>query len=176
MFDYQCFLDELRQHENPEKQAVVLRRDLWSQALTIVEEPFFREYLSHFSPIAYHTPEELEGDYDFNLLLILVAASFSSSYELLYDENEQPELLITVSSADQSVTKQIFELWSFQILKLFHIYLEEIINIHSLLVEDEFEAKAIQAERDEKVVNYKSKLYKLKLEKIKLERTKILQF
>ena len=175
LFDYQCFLTELREHKNPKKKQIAINHDQWSKAATIEEEPFFQDYLSHFSPIEFHTPEELEGDFDWNLLLILCVGSFSSDYFFqLTDESKMPELYITVRSANQEVTKKVSELWSFQILRLYEIFSEEQINFHSFSVEDIVEAIAIELERGKIILDYKQKVYDLKLEQIKLERAKIL--
>ena len=175
MFDYQCFLTELREHKNPEKKQIAINHDQWSKAATIEEEPFFQDYLSHFSPIEFHTPVELAEDYDWNLLLNLCVASFSSDYFFQFtDESELPELYITVKSGNEEVTKTVSELWSFQILRLFEIFCEEKINLHSLLVQDISEAPAIEAERKNKIKAYKGKIYNLKLDQIKRERDRIL--
>lgn len=175
MFDYQCFLDELRQSEKHEKQKVVLQRDQWSLSSSIIEdEPYFQDYLRNFKVIPFQTPAELEQDFDWNLLLILCAGSFSSDYFFQFtDDSELPELNITVISGNDEVTKTVSELWSFQIFRLFEIFLEEQINLHSLL-QDKVEAISIQSERKMKIESYKRKLYDLKLEQIKLERAKIL--
>jgi hypothetical protein len=81
-------------------------------------------------------------------------ASFSSDYELKKSADDADnaealkDLYIAVKSGDQSVVKTVSELWSFQILRLYEIYIEEQINLHALMYEDEKEKVAIQQERE----------------------------
>jgi septal ring factor EnvC (AmiA/AmiB activator) len=99
-------------------------------------------------------PEELKTDFDWKFLAQLVLASFSSDYELKKTAEDADniealkDLYIAVKSGDQSVVKTISELWSFQILRLYEIYIEEQINLHALMYEDEKEKVAIQQERE----------------------------
>jgi len=57
-------------------------------------------------------------------------------------------LYIAVKSGDQSVVKTVSELRSFQILRLYEIYIEEQMNLHALKYEDENEKNTIDQERD----------------------------
>ena len=57
------------------------------------------------------------------------------------------ELYIAVKSGDQSVVKTVSELRSFQMLRLYEIYVEEQMNLQILKKEDESEQGAIDAER-----------------------------
>jgi vacuolar-type H+-ATPase subunit I/STV1 len=101
-------------------------------------------------PLSYRVPEELKSDFNRDLLEQLVVASFSSDYELKKGAEEavDKELFIAVKSGDQSVVKTISELRSFQILRLYEIYIEEQINLHALMHEDEKEKAAIEQERE----------------------------
>ncbi|MEI7919295.1 MAG: hypothetical protein WCH65_03695 [bacterium] len=79
----------------------------------------------------------------------LVIGSFSSDYELKKEEGkENKELYIAVKSGEQSVVKTVSELRSFQILRLYEIYIEEQMNLHSLKAEDENEKNTIDQERE----------------------------
>ncbi len=79
----------------------------------------------------------------------LVVGSFSSDYELKKEENKkEKELYIAVKSGEQSVVKMVSELRSFQILRLYEIYIEEQMNLHSLKAEDENEKNTIDQERE----------------------------
>ena len=74
--------------------------------------------------------------------------SFSSDYELKFDqEKHEYELYIAVKNWDQSVVKTLSELWSFQVLRLYEIYIEEQLNLHILKAEDEDQG-AIDAQRE----------------------------
>jgi uncharacterized linocin/CFP29 family protein len=56
-------------------------------------------------------------------------------------------LYIAVKSGDQSVVKKVSELRSFQVQRLYEIYIEEQLNLHILKEEDENEKNAIEQER-----------------------------
>lgn len=69
------------------------------------------------------------------------------------NENEEDagpalqDLVISVKSGDQSVVKKVSELWSFQIDKLYKIYIEEQMNLQVLMKEDEKEQTVIMGQR-----------------------------
>lgn len=169
LFDYLTFLEELREHQNPEKRKVIERWKKISSANRIEKEPYYA-YLNKFkvSDIPYKVPEELSADFNWHLLFQLVAGSFSSDYKLKYpnlgetdtnefiSEKELPELYISVKSGNVSVIKKVSELWSFQILRLFEIYIEEQINLHTLMLEDKNEANVIEMEREMRIKKFKS--------------------
>ena len=62
-------------------------------------------------------------------------------------DTDEMELFIAVKSGDQSVVKTVSELWSFQVLRLYEIYIEEQMNLQILKKEDESESGAIDQER-----------------------------
>lgn len=105
--------------------------------------------MTRFEFVPFLTPDELGEDFDWGLLEKLVAGSFSSDYELKLDnEKGDYELYIAVKSGDQSVVKTVSELWSFQMLRLYEIYVEEQMNLQILKKEDESEQGAIDSERE----------------------------
>ncbi len=165
-FNYLYFKEELRQSSRPDKREIMERWDKISSAKSLKEEPYYA-YLQRFkvNDIAYKIPEEVAGDFDWQLLFQLVAASFSSDYQLSYpslddpdaftSENEElPELCITVESGNASVTKTISELWSFQLYRLFEIYCEEQINLHSLKCENDDKENAVEIERGKQLKKF----------------------
>ena len=157
LFDFQAFIEELR--EKPEKRQIVEKYESVVGAINgdIKDQERYEEYVSKFSPIAYNIPEELKEDFDWDLLQQLVISSFSSDYELKKEENlPVKELYIAVKSGDQSVVKTVSELRSFQILRLYEIYIEEQMNLHSLKKEDENEQVAIEGERVAKIARWKA--------------------
>ncbi len=149
LFDFQAFIEELR--EKPEKKQIVEKYESLFGPITgdIKNQPRYTEYLSKFEPLPYETPEELKNDFDRDLLEQLVIWSFSSDYELKKEEGKkEKELYIAVKSGDQSVVKTVSELRSFQILRLYEIYIEEQMNLHALKAEDENEKNTIDQERE----------------------------
>ena len=149
LFDFQAFIEELR--EKAEKKQIVEKYEALFGPIQwdIKDQIWYTEYLSKFSPLPYETPEELKNDFVRDLLQQLVTGSFSSDYELKKEEGkEQKELYIAVKSGEQSVVKTISELRSFQILRLYEIYIEEQMNLHTLKSEDENEKNTIDQERE----------------------------
>lgn len=148
LFDFNAFIGELR--ENPEKKEIIEKYEqaLWTIAWWLKEQSWYKDYLAAFSPKKYLVPDELQNDFDRDLLQQLVLWSFSSDYELKANEWEEiPELYIAVKSWDQSIVKKVSELRSFQIQRLYEIYVEEQINLEILRHGSEDETKAIDQER-----------------------------
>ena len=135
LFDYVGFLDEL--FEKEDTQHIILQYESIFGKIPndIGKCEFFRNYLRFIDPIDYNVPNILADDFNWELLLQLTVCSFSSSYQLK-EEDGKVELYITVSSNGIEVTKKVSELWSFQILRLFEIYIEEQLNLGNLLYED----------------------------------------
>ena len=148
LFNFQAFVDEMR--EKPDKKEIVEKYEKRYGPIQwgIQDQIRFKEYLTNFEYIPFATPEELGDDFDWALLQRLVAGSFSSDYELKFDqEKHEYELYIAVKNWDQSVVKTLSELWSFQVLRLYEIYIEEQLNLHILKAEDEDQG-AIDAQRE----------------------------
>lgn len=149
LFDFQAFVEELR--EKPEKKQIVEKYESLFGPIQgdIKDQMRYTEYLSNFEALPYEIPEELKNDFDRDLLEQLVVGSFSSDYEIKKEEKkEEKELYIAVKSWDQSVVKTVSELRSFQILRLYEIYIEEQMNLHALKAEDENEKNTIDQERE----------------------------
>ncbi len=168
LFDFQSFVEDLRQ--NPEKKSVVDKYEqiVESLAWDLKEKAWYKEYVSEFKPIEYKVPEEIKDDFDWDLLIQLIAASFSSEWTLDI-QDWQIELIVSVQSGDQVVVKKMSDLWWFQVLRLFEIYVEEQINLHLLTVEDEKEKESILAQRDSRKKRWDIVLENLETEKIKKE-------
>ena len=149
LFDFQAFIEELR--ENPDKKQIVEKYEKLVGPIQggVKDQIWYTEYLVSFKVHPYAVPSELKNDFDWDLLQQLVTWSFSSDYELKkVEDKELRDLYIAVKSGDQSVVKTISELRSFQILRLYEIYVEEQMNLHALKYEDEKEKNAINSERE----------------------------
>jgi len=167
LFDFHAFIDELRQKD--EKKQIVEKYEKICGPIqwNLKDQARYTEYASKFVPMKYLTPDELKDDFDWDLLLQLVISSFSSDYELKAKDTDKKnednndelrDLYIAVKSGDQSVVKTVSELWSFQILRLYEIYIEEQMNLHALMSEDEKEKTAIQAEREMRLKKWEAVL------------------
>ncbi|MCR5549695.1 MAG: hypothetical protein K6F40_01985 [Bacteroidales bacterium] len=154
-FDFKTFVEEL--HQNDKKKEMLEKYEhLFGclDAAKFEDQPFFKQYLSSFEipaelPNNLAVNEKLAQDFDFGLLLCLVASSFSSEYSLTYDEQDgKIHLNISVTCGEQSITKDLYSLWSFQIQKLYEIYIIEQMDLAVLATEDEQTEKDIKKERD----------------------------
>lgn len=110
----------------------------------------------------------MNKDFDWFLLLRLIALSLASSYEFVYPDPDEtdsedeidmtiPELIIHVKSGEASISKKVSELWSFQILRLYEIYCCENINYIQIYNDDKLGSSQINREFLEKIADYKSK-------------------
>jgi len=150
LFDFHAFIEDLREKTDKKQIVEKYEKVFGPIAGGIKDQNRYTGYLSQFAVMAYAVPEELKKDFDRDLLQQLVVASFSSDYELkkAKPENELKELYIAVKSGDQSVVKTVSELRSFQVLRLYEIYIEEQMNLHALKHDDEKEKDAIDQERE----------------------------
>ena len=83
------------------------------------------------------------------------------------EEDAEWELTISVKSGDQSVVKKVSELWSFQIMRLYEIYVEEQMNLHILIKEEEKDAEAITGQRHLRLERRKLMLESLDRDELK---------
>lgn len=149
LFDFQSYVAELR--EKDEKKETVEKFEKFFGPIQgdIKDQNWYQEYVSKFSPMPYLVPEEIKDDFDRDILIQLVAASFSSDGVFdMQNEKDKPDFVISVQSGDQVVVKKVSELRGFQILRLFEIYIEEQMNLQILIQEDEKEKEAILAQRE----------------------------
>lgn len=114
--------------------------------MTFEELPIYQEYLSKFALSPFFRDKPLLTDVDdklskadSDLFLKFVCGSFSSSYQIAYnEEKESLELVIHVevkdgSTTKKSITKKLDELWWFQIEQMFIIYLSELLSLEYFL-------------------------------------------
>ena len=153
LFDFPAFIEELREKEDKKEIVEKYEKHFWKIQWDIKDQIWYTDYLSKFPAQPFLTPEDLEDDFDWDILQKLVVWSFSSDYELKQDEEDGNwELYIAVKSWDQSIVKTVSELWSFQILRLYEIYIEEQMNLQILMNEGsedgESEKEALTSERE----------------------------
>jgi len=149
LFDFPAFIEELREKEDKKEIVEKYEKYFWKIQWDIKDQVRYKDYLSKFPFQSYLTPEDLDDDFDWDILEKLVIGSFSSDYELKQDKDEWWELYIAVKSWDQSIVKTVSELRSFQILRLYEIYIEEQMNLQILMSEEdeENEKEALISER-----------------------------
>lgn len=153
LFDFPAFIGELREKEDKKEIVEKYEKLFWKIQWDIKDQVWYTDYLSKFPTQSYLTPEDLDDDFDWDILEKLVIGSFSSDYELKQEGKDGDwELYIAVKSGDQSIVKTVSELWSFQILRLYEIYIEEQMNLQILMNEEdedwESEKEALISERE----------------------------
>ena len=172
MFNFQAFITELRIKEDKKEMIEKYEKRFGPIVGDIKDQQWFKEYVINFGSVVYRVPEELTEEFDRKLLLQLVGASFSSEC-LLEKDHENPEsgrdLTISVKSGDQSITKRVGELRSFQLIRLYEIYIEEEMNLQILLKEEEAEAEAIVSQRHLRLERRKLMLDSLDRDELKKE-------
>lgn len=155
LFDFKDFVEELRNDED--KHEIINKfEQIYGnlEGKDYTDLPFYTDYLSKFVideelMKRIELPEMLTEDFDYELLLRLVAGSFSSNYAFKHlDKTESERLQIAVESNGQSIVKYLDELWSFQLIRLFEIYFEEQMNLAILMDNSKFEAEVISNERN----------------------------
>ena len=77
-FDFEEFISELREH--PEKKEIIEKYEKLVEPIgnNPKDMRWYKEYVSKFETIQYLVPDELKEDFDWDFLMQLVAASFSS--------------------------------------------------------------------------------------------------
>ncbi len=175
LFNFQAFVDEMREKEDKKEIVEKYEKWFWPVQGDIKDQQWYTDYLINFASHSFKVPEELQDEFDWKLLLQLVGGSFSS--ECMFEKESQEEgaeweLTISVKSGDQSVVKKVSELWSFQIMRLYEIYIEEQMNLHILIKEEEKDAEAILGQRHLRLERWKLMLATLDKDELKKEAKK----
>lgn len=171
LFNFQGIIAELKENhdgeENWEKFIEGMDED------SVIEDmPFYKDYLSKFDVerpfdgynLAALEEEKLSKD-DLFLLFRLIISSFSSSYEILYDkESNSIDFAISVKAGEQTITKTISELWAFQIIRMFEIYVNEQINL-SIEDYDPDEMEEFEDQRKLRLMVFEKNLRRLRDQK-----------
>ena len=180
LFQFDSFIKEALESEKYHDSIVNYGKAYESLEDTALEDTtFYKGYLSKFdiSGFEIKPPEDLEDDFDYELLVRLIVASFSSDYVLSLDEtwkdnpNVCAEPLMNVSvfvktdSGNQN--KQLQELWSFQVLRLFEIYLIEQIDLATVYAEE-------KEDEDEEIANGVPEARQLRLRKYEIRKKQLL--
>lgn len=173
LFDFQWVLKKVLERQTDEEKKQRFQKVLEGVGDDAVVEdlPFYKTYLSRFDverafdgcKLTAENGDSMATRDDLLILYRFVAASFSSSYDFVYDEETgSVDLQITVKSGDVTLTKTIDELFFFQILRLFEIYLNEQIDLYSLQhVEDE-DSEYAETERKQYLMLFEKKVRQLR--------------
>lgn len=183
LFDFEEVINFIRRKNEKEdgKDALLKLIEDIPAGSSIEDLPLYRDYLARFD--VEHAfdgielmPPDIGTKADLDLLQRFICASFSSTYDLTYYEERQKYIMaINVTSKNKdgeevSITKTLDELWSFQLYRLYEIYLEEMLALEVDRNEDDDYKECIDDEREAKLVVFKQKVRKLKREKEKKNR------
>lgn len=165
-FIWADFLSFLENHPDHQKKEIIKRyKDALGGTIpdSLEEQPWYVDYVGRFSlPGPYKIPESLSDDFDWNLLVRLSAASFSTNAQLKWDElSSKLELILGVENAGIQVTKKVSELLAFQVQNLFNIFAEEQVNLYNYIQEDEKQAGEILHQRRLKLTQWELTIKKL---------------
>lgn len=167
-FDFQDILAQQKEKHAGKEQFDKLMESVDEN--TIIEDmPFYKNYLSRFEvekafdgmSLAAEEKNQLSQK-ELYLLFRMVFASFSSTYEILYDKpTNSVDISISVKSGDQKITKSVAELWSFQIIRLFEIYMNELFEF-SICDFDAEEIESFEAEQKVRLMIFEKKVRKIR--------------
>lgn len=167
LFDFQDVINQLRKSNNKENGYDKVIENIHENSV-IEDLPFYKDYLSKFD--VEHALEgfKIEAEDqtmathdDMMLLLRLIAASFSSSYEFLYDHSENSaDMMVTAETGSVSSSLAVSEMYSSQIVQILKIYINEQINICAMAYDPE-EAEAIEHDREVRLQIFDEKVRQL---------------
>lgn len=152
----------MRENANLKKRNIIRKYEALFGSLKNVDirqTRFYRNYLSKFNfPFRVSTPEDLEDDFDWDLLQRFIAGSYSSKMRLEINQEwlKNPsndiviDILIIVTSEGRIIEKKLEELWAFQIYRLYEIYIEEQMKMLVAVYEKDDD----DSEEDEEVTEY----------------------
>ena len=173
LFDFDAFINELRANDKKRKTIDSYESYYGTIYPDLRKQVWYANYVKAFEDLypkeGVIVPDDLEDDFDWKALFALVTASFSSSFR--FEKNEEDPsgpltLWIKVSSkSDDSnevltIEKSLDELWSFQIIRLYEIYIEEQISLQITQAEEP-ETDDLQKERNEHLALLKKALKKV---------------
>ena len=151
LFDFAEFVGELR---NNEKKCPLVKEYEKFYGLIPMESTFestkvYKHYVKRFKITPkqfeyFNINERLIEEFDWKLLLQLIASSFHSNYKFEIGENGKIDCMISVTSDNRSAKRKMSKLWSFETLSLFEIYVDEQLNLFTLIKSKPKKAESIQ--------------------------------
>jgi hypothetical protein len=171
LFNFQDIIADLKKKHDGDKEYEDYNKFIEgvNEDATLEELPFFQDYLSRFDiEKAFEgfslaaEEDSLATKDDLFLLFRLIIASFSSTYEILYDKpSNSIDLSITVTLGERTLTRSIAELFSFQVEKLYENYIDEQINLYTCFIDPDY-TQEIDVERKKRLMIFEKKVRQLK--------------
>lgn len=185
IFFFQGVIDDLRdiikERGGKDDEFYLKFLDAIPEDAKIEDIPLYKEYLSKFDlarafgSIPFKTGSDDASLKDYELLIRLILASFSTTYEFIYDEEEEAvELELTAKHGGRAISAKFQDLLLIQIDRMLLTYLNEQFEIICTVESDEDieEAReALNEVRVEKIVSFRKKVKALKkqIEAIKIK-------
>lgn len=185
IFFFQGVIDDLRdiikERGGKDDEFYLKFLDAIPEDAKIEDIPLYKEYLSKFDlarafgSIPFKTGSDDASLKDYELLIRLILASFSTTYEFIYDEEEEAvELELTAKQGGRAISAKLQDLLLIQIDRMLLTYLNEQFEIICTVESDEDieEAReALDEVRVEKIVSFRKKVKALKkqIEAIKIK-------
>lgn len=171
LFNFQDIIADLKNKHDGDKEYEDYNKFIEgvNEDATLEELPFFQDYLSRFDiEKAFEgfslaaEEDSLATKDDLFLLFRLIIASFSSTYEILYDKpSNSIDLSITVTLGERTLTRSIAELFSFQVEKLYENYIDEQTNLHTCFIDPDY-TQEIDVERKKRLMIFEKKVRQLR--------------
>jgi len=166
LFKYDDFVRESLESEKSREEFLKYSKNFGDmKGMPLEETDFYKNYLSKFdiSGINVVCPDDCEKDFDYDLLTRLIIGSFSSDYELRLDDRwkESPHgdplvsICIYVKTTEGNRQKLLHNLWTFQVFRLFEIYLKEQVEIGNLMVEEKGDEEDLNLIGEERLIQLK---------------------
>lgn len=179
LFDYQIIIAALKEKHNEEKNSKkdenIVDDEIFEELMDSIDEdsiiedsPFYQDYLSLFDTEQAFADYNLDAEEetmatkdDLFLLFKLIAASISSSYNILYDKSSNSiDFSITVKIGEQSITRSVSELFSYQIESLFLNYIGEQVNLYVCNKDPDY-TQEIETEQKMRLMIFEKKMRQL---------------
>lgn len=181
LFQFDSFVEEALKNEKYHESIVNYFKNYESlENITLEDTTFFKDYLSKFdiSGFDIRSPEGLEDDFDYELLVRLIVSSLSMDYVICLDEkwkenpnlSTQPLTNISFFVKTESGRKELklHELWSLQVVILFETFITEQIDLATLYAEE-------KVDEDEEIENSVSEVRQLNIRKYEEQKKQLMK-
>jgi hypothetical protein len=130
---------------------------------SLQELQIYDSYLKKFDVehISLNFPSELDGVFNWILLIQLASASFSTEVDFSLAANGKIEVVLYVEHGGNSITRKLSELSGYLVLRLVQIWVEEQLNLEFFVASDVNEMEAIFAKRGLRLNKFNNLMEKL---------------
>ena len=162
MYAFVDFIKAIQEGGDEDKKVIDnYEKEFWPIWSNLEDQVWYKDYVGKFKPVKYKVPNVIKDKYDWDLLLQLVMASFSSEGILEFNkEQELPELAISVYHWDRHILQKVSSLMSFQVFDVIKIYIKEQMQLQ-VLMKDEKERPIVESQRESRLQRWDNILKKM---------------